>query len=108
MHRAPLPQGYIPGTHFFWKLSRSQGHSAAEKMMSMKNSNDTIGNRSHDSPVYSAVPQPLRHRVPHNRKVQNTAEKFCRCQGYGSTDNQTARIASAMKLKILPDAQILV
>jgi hypothetical protein len=33
--------------------------------MSMKNSNDTIGNRSRDLPVCSAVPQPLRHRVPH-------------------------------------------
>jgi hypothetical protein len=31
--------------------------------MSMKNSNDTIGNRSRDLPVCSAVPQPLRHRV---------------------------------------------
>jgi hypothetical protein len=34
--------------------------------MSMKNSNDTIGNRSRDLPVCSAVPQPLRHRVPHS------------------------------------------
>jgi hypothetical protein len=32
--------------------------------MSIKNSNDTIGNRSRDLPVCSAVPQPLRHRVP--------------------------------------------
>jgi hypothetical protein len=32
--------------------------------MSMKNSNDTIGNRSRDLPVCSAVSQPLRHRVP--------------------------------------------
>jgi hypothetical protein len=31
--------------------------------MSMKNS-DTIGNRFRDLPVCSAVPQPLRHRVP--------------------------------------------
>jgi hypothetical protein len=30
--------------------------------MSMKNSNDTIGNRSRDIPVCSAVPQPLRHQ----------------------------------------------
>jgi hypothetical protein len=31
--------------------------------MSMKNFNDTIGNRSRDLPVCSAVSQPLRHRV---------------------------------------------
>jgi hypothetical protein len=30
----------------------------------MKNSNDIIGNRSRDLPVCSAVPQPLRHRMP--------------------------------------------
>jgi hypothetical protein len=30
----------------------------------MKNSNDTIGNRSRVLPVCSAVPQPMRHRVP--------------------------------------------
>jgi hypothetical protein len=32
----------------------------------MQNSNDTIGNLSRDLPVCSAVPQPLRHRVPLN------------------------------------------
>jgi hypothetical protein len=32
--------------------------------MSMKNSNDNIGNRPRDHPIYIAVPQPLRHRVP--------------------------------------------
>jgi hypothetical protein len=32
--------------------------------MSMKNFSDTIGNRSRDVPVCSAMPQPLRQRVP--------------------------------------------
>jgi hypothetical protein len=54
--------GNIPGTHFCWRLSGPQDHSAAERIMSMKNSNKTIGNRSRDLPVCSAVPQPLRHR----------------------------------------------
>jgi hypothetical protein len=31
----------------------------------MKNSIDTVGNQSRNLPVCSAVPQPLRHRVPH-------------------------------------------
>jgi hypothetical protein len=31
----------------------------------MKNSNETIGNRSRDLPVCNAVPQPLCHRRPH-------------------------------------------
>ena len=54
----PLPPGNIPGTHFCWKLSQSQGHSAAGRIMSMKNSNDTIRNRTRDLPICSAVSQP--------------------------------------------------
>jgi hypothetical protein len=38
------------------------GINVAGRIMSMKNSNDTIGNRTRDLPVYSAEPQPLRHR----------------------------------------------
>ena len=52
------PPGNIPGTHFCWRLSQPQGHSAAGRIMSMKNSNDTIGNRTRDLPTCSAVPQP--------------------------------------------------
>jgi predicted secreted protein len=43
--RLYLP-GNTPGTNFCWRLSRPQGHSATERIMSMKNSNDTIGNRT--------------------------------------------------------------
>ena len=52
------PPGNIPGTHFCQRLSRPQGHSAARRIVSMKNSNDTIGNRTRDLPTCSAVPQP--------------------------------------------------
>jgi hypothetical protein len=47
-----------PGTHFGWRLSQPQGHSAAGRIMSMINSNDTIGNQTRDLPACSAVPQP--------------------------------------------------
>jgi len=57
-HRPPLPPGNIPGTHFCYRPSRPQGHGAAGRIMSLKKSNDTIGNRSRDLPAYSAVPQP--------------------------------------------------
>ena len=33
-------------------------------VMSMKNSSDTVGNRTRDLPDFSAVPQPNGHRVP--------------------------------------------
>jgi hypothetical protein len=43
---------------FLLEAESPQCHSAAGMIMSMKNSN-----RSRDLPVYTAVPQPLRHRV---------------------------------------------
>jgi hypothetical protein len=52
------PPENIPGTHFYENLSRSQGHSAAGRIMSMKNSNDTIWNRTRDLPACNSVPQP--------------------------------------------------
>jgi hypothetical protein len=57
-HRPPLPPGNIPGTYFCWRLSQPLGRSAAGRIMSMKNFNDTMGNRTRDLPACSAVPQP--------------------------------------------------
>jgi hypothetical protein len=68
-HRPPLPPEIIPGTHFCRRLRWPQGQSAAGRIVSLKNSNDTIGNRPRDLPVCSSVPQPLRHRVPYRRIV---------------------------------------
>jgi len=91
------PPGYITGTHFCWRLSRPQHHSAARRIMLMKDSNDPIGNWTCNLPACSAVPQPttppgtpiqktvtlvLEHtltyatRLPHNTKVWNTARRF--------------------------------
>jgi hypothetical protein len=39
------------------RLDRRQSHSAVGRIMSMRNSNDTIGNRTRDLPACSAVPQ---------------------------------------------------
>jgi hypothetical protein len=52
-----LPLGNIPGTHFCYRLSQPQGHSAAGRIMSMTNSSDAIGNRTRDLQTCSAVPQ---------------------------------------------------
>ena len=51
------PQEYSSYS-FLLDLSRPQGHSAAGRIMSMKNSNDTIGNRTRDLRTWSAVLQP--------------------------------------------------
>ena len=43
---------------FLLENARPLGHSAAGWIMSMKNSNDTIGNRTRDLPACSTVPPP--------------------------------------------------
>ena len=46
-------------------MNQTQGHSAAGRIMSMKYANYTMGNRIHDYPACSAVPQPnLPPRAP--------------------------------------------
>ena len=54
-HRLPLPPGNATGTHFCWRLNRPQVHSAIGRVMSMKNSNDTIWNRTSDRPICNAI-----------------------------------------------------
>ena len=57
-HQPPWPPGNIPGTHFCWGLSQPQGHSVVGRIMSLKKSNGTNGNRTRDLPACSTVPQP--------------------------------------------------
>jgi len=47
-----------PGTHFLLRLSRVHAQSAAGRIISMKNSSDTVGNQTRDLPACSVVPQP--------------------------------------------------
>ena len=61
------PPGTIPGTHFCRGLIRPHGHSAAGRIMSMKNSSDIIGNRTHHLPVCRAVPAPPRAAAPRHQ-----------------------------------------
>jgi hypothetical protein len=44
----PYTPRKIPGTHFCKRLSRLQGHSAAERIRSTEESNDLIDNRTRD------------------------------------------------------------
>ena len=54
-HRLSLPPRDTPGTHFCYRLSRPQGHSAAGRIKSIKNQNDPTGNQTGDLPAFGAV-----------------------------------------------------
>ena len=52
------PPGNMPGTPFCYRLGQPQDHSAIRRDMSMKNSIDTVGNRTRDLTTCRSVPQP--------------------------------------------------
>jgi hypothetical protein len=56
--RPLLPTRKIPGTHFCWRLSRPQDHSAAGKIRSTEKFNGLIRDRTRDLPACSIVSQP--------------------------------------------------
>jgi len=68
----------------------------------MKNSNATIGNRTHELSVSNAVPQQQRQRVPHFHDkfgdYFTQADKFCFFGSYCSMDNGD-KAAEAWKWK---------
>jgi hypothetical protein len=70
------PPGNIPGTHFCYMLSRLQEHSAAGRIISIKNSHDTIGNRTCGLPACVALPQPTAppRALYSNKTITNCAE----------------------------------
>ena len=55
-HRPPLRPSNTPGTHFCYRLSGPQDHSAIGRIMSMKISNDTIWNWTSDLTICSTAP----------------------------------------------------
>jgi hypothetical protein len=71
-HRPPLHPGNAPCTDFCQRLSRPQGHSAIGRIMSMKNSNDTIWNwtrRSEITQHQNASYKVKRSSFPHHEGV---------------------------------------
>jgi len=65
-HRPSLPPGNAPGTHFCYRLSRPQGHSAIGRIMSMKNSNDTFRIRTSDLPICSTALTTVLQNILHH------------------------------------------
>jgi len=57
-HRPPLTPENFFVTQFCQRLCRPQDHSAARIIMSMKNSNNSIGNRTRDLSGCNTMPEP--------------------------------------------------
>jgi hypothetical protein len=70
------PPGNIPDTHFCWKLSRHHGHSAAGRIMSMKNSHDTIGNRTRYLRRAAGSSEMMVHTPLENFVLTQTTKRF--------------------------------
>ena len=62
-HRPPLPPANIPGTHFCQRLNQTQGHSAAGRIMSMKNSNPRASGLYRSALVKCATACPRSRRL---------------------------------------------
>jgi hypothetical protein len=52
------PPGKISGSHFYLTPIQPHGHSEVGRIMTMKNSSDTIRNRTLEIQAFSTVPQP--------------------------------------------------
>jgi hypothetical protein len=61
------PTENIPGTHFFCRLGQHQGHSAAERVMSMKNLNTPPG----IEPVIFQLVEECQNQLCHHAPAQN-------------------------------------
>jgi hypothetical protein len=70
----------IPITQFHYWLSRPEGHSVAERIISMKISKNNIGNRTRDFPAVALCLNQLRHRVP--LIIISMLSKFCSLRCY--------------------------
>ena len=71
--RLYLP-GNIPGTHFCWRLRQPQDHNETGRIMSMKNSSNTIGNRTLDLLTCRAVPRPTASQRAPSEDTYNTGK----------------------------------
>jgi len=68
MHRPPLSPTKYSWYSFLLEAVLTQGHCAVGRM-SMKNSNDTIGNRNHGLPACIAIACPTRRERLYGKKV---------------------------------------
>jgi len=77
VHWPPSLLKNIPGIHFCQRLRRPQGHSAARRIMSMRNPSSTIGNWTCGLPACSTVPQQTVPLYASTRILTASFKAFC-------------------------------
>jgi hypothetical protein len=82
MRWSPFTPRKIPRTHFCYRLSWPQGHSAAGRIRSIEKSNDLIRNWTHDLLACSIEPHAtMQSRAPHicavNMRTGVKTEEYC-------------------------------
>jgi hypothetical protein len=59
-------------------MGQPQSNNAARRIMSMKNSNETFGNQTHDLPTCRAVPQPTAPaHTPYTKEIHSIKASSC-------------------------------
>jgi hypothetical protein len=71
-----LPPEMFPGTNFYQRLGKAQGHGAAGRMRLIEIFNNHIRNRTCDLPAYEEAPQPW-YRVPCSVKIDTEELSGC-------------------------------
>jgi hypothetical protein len=98
MHRPPLLPRKYSWYSFLLEAESNTGESEAGRITPMRNSNDTIGNRTCDLPACSLVPQQTAHSVPQlmNKQLEIRAHgcksSHCRLVWIFYTQNALLRI----------------
>jgi hypothetical protein len=88
---------YLSG--FCYTLSRPQGHSAAGRIMSMRNSNYAVGNRNRELPACNTAPQPIAPSGDPRLKYRNDIKY--NSYKYGNVDCMASSMLTAFWLKFI-------
>jgi hypothetical protein len=108
--RLPLPSGNNPGTHFCWRVNWPKAHSAVGRIMSVKNSNDTIGSRTagfSNEILLFIMPYIMRNLVVHQIPVPVPIASFTGLHQPGpESEHTTSRWRLKTNGAILPRPKI--
>jgi len=86
--------GLLYLTDVCYTLSRPQGHSAGGRIISMRNSNDAVGDRTRDIPGCNTAPQPTAPPVDQRLKYRMVI-KYNSCK-YGNVGHMASSMLTTV------------